>query len=66
MVGDERVTREVIVETLACSLEPLNFVYAFWEGGAAAFNRVDEWSDIDLFIVVDDDISELSHFGKSI
>ncbi len=34
--------------------EALPFVHAFWEAGAAAFNRIDEWSDIDLYIVVDE------------
>lgn len=28
---------------------------AFYEGGSAAFRRVDQWSDIDLYAVVDDD-----------
>ena len=31
------------------------YVHAFWEAGAAAFDRTDPWSDIDLYIVVDDD-----------
>lgn len=35
-------------------LEPLDYVYAFYEGGAAAFNRIDEWSDIDLYLLVDE------------
>ncbi|UCD95906.1 MAG: hypothetical protein JSV35_05235 [Candidatus Bathyarchaeota archaeon] len=37
------------------SLKPLKFVYAFWEGGAIAFNRVDRWSDMDLYIVAEED-----------
>jgi len=36
-------------------LEPIDYVHAFWEGGAVAFNRVDEWSDIDAYVAVDDD-----------
>jgi hypothetical protein len=36
-------------------LEPLNYVHAFWEAGAISWNRVDEWSDIDLYVAVDDD-----------
>jgi len=35
-------------------LEPLSYIHSFWEGGAAAFGRIDEWSDIDLYLVVDD------------
>ena len=49
------VTREAIVHALATALEPLPFVDAMWEAGAAAFRRVDEWSDIDLYAVVADD-----------
>jgi hypothetical protein len=29
-------------------------VRALWEGGSAAFNRVDRWSDLDLYILVKD------------
>jgi len=35
-------------------LRPLPYVHAFWESGSTAFNRTDAWSDIDLYIVVDD------------
>jgi hypothetical protein len=48
------VTRDVVVQTLVKALQPLNYIHSFWEGGAAAFNRIDEWSDIDLYLVVDD------------
>jgi len=46
--------REQILATLQAALEPLDFVCAMWEGGAAAFNRVDEWSDIDAQFDVED------------
>lgn len=42
--------REVILSALRQALEPLDYVYAMWEGGAAAFGRVDAWSDIDLCV----------------
>jgi hypothetical protein len=54
MTNGDRLTREGIVQTLTDTLEPLDYIHAFWEGGAAAFERVDEWSDIDLYLVVDD------------
>lgn len=54
-MNEKRLTREVIVETLVSTLEPLDYVHAFYEGGAAAFSRIDEWSDIDLYAVADDD-----------
>ncbi len=49
------VARETILTALRAALEPLDYTYAMWEGGAAAFGRVDEWSDIDVQIDVDDD-----------
>jgi len=55
MTNEKRLTRAIITQTLANVLEPLDYVYAFWEGGAAAFGRIDEWSDIDLYLVVDDE-----------
>ena len=55
MTNEEWLTRDIIIQTLVDALNPLDYVHAFWEGGAAAFNRVDEWSDIDLYLVVKDD-----------
>jgi predicted nucleotidyltransferase len=49
------LTRSEIVDALVKSLKPLEFVHAFWEGGAIAFNRVDQWSDIDLYVVVEEE-----------
>lgn len=49
------LTRDQILTALQNALEPLPYVHAMWQGGAAAFNRVDEWSDIDLQIDVDDE-----------
>jgi hypothetical protein len=53
-LGTTLLTREPILSALQTALEPLDYVYAMWEGGAAAFNRVDKWSDIDLQFDVDD------------
>lgn len=49
------VTRESILHALTAALEPLPFVDAMWEGGAAAFHRLDAWSDVDLYVVAADD-----------
>lgn len=49
------VTRDAILEALATALEPLPYVDAMWEGGAAAFDRLDAWSDIDLYVIAADD-----------
>ena len=50
---NKQLTRDIIIATLVRALKPLNYAHAFYEGGAAAFNRIDEWSDIDLYLVVD-------------
>lgn len=54
MESKEKLKRETVIQTLANALKPLSYVYAFYEGGAAAFGRVDEWSDIDLYLIVED------------
>lgn len=54
-VARNRLDHDCIVQALVAALEPLDYVHALWEGGAAAFDRVDEWSDIDLYVVADDD-----------
>jgi predicted nucleotidyltransferase len=52
------LTEEIIVGQIRQALEPLDGVKAIWLAGAAAFGRVDRWSDIDLMVVVDDDFVE--------
>ncbi len=52
--GLDRFRREDVVEAIVETLRGMNHVHAVWEAGAASFNRVDQWSDIDLNIVVDD------------
>ena len=49
-----KLTRDAILETLRSALEPKPYVLAMWEGGAAAFGRVDRWSDIDLMVAARD------------
>ena len=53
--ADPRVERRVIWRSLTDALRPVDHVHALWEAGAAAFGRVDPWSDIDAYVVVDDD-----------
>ncbi len=55
MTNSKELDRDAIVHALTSALEPLDYIYAFWEGGAIAFNRLDEWSDMDLYVAVDDD-----------
>jgi len=49
------VSREDILDALQNALEPLDYVKAMWQGGAAAFGRVDQWSDVDLMVIADDE-----------
>jgi hypothetical protein len=48
------VSREDVLSAMRGALEPLDHVQAMWEAGAIAFDRVDEWSDIDLQVACDD------------
>ena len=58
------LSREKILTTLRAVFEPLPYVYAMWEGGAASFDRVDEWSDIDLQVDVEDErVDEVMALG---
>ena len=57
-VKQNRVTRDDVIRILVVNLEPLSYVHAMYEGGAIAFNRIDQWSDIDLYLVVDDNMVE--------
>lgn len=50
----DQVTRDAVISQLTETLKPLGFVRAFWEGGAVGYGRVDEWSDIDLYVLVED------------
>ena len=49
------IMRDRIIASIVRALEPEPFVYALWEGGALAFNRLDEWSDIDICVSAEDD-----------
>lgn len=46
--------RAELIHALRASLESQAAVRAAWEGGSAAFDRQDEWSDVDAVAVVDD------------
>jgi len=51
----DTITRKDIITALVAALKPSDYVHALWEAGAAAFKRLDEWSDIDLYVVVEDE-----------
>lgn len=48
------IDRGRIIEEIGRALEALPWVDALWEGGSAAFDRVDAWSDLDLQAVAED------------
>jgi hypothetical protein len=54
-MSDHVVGRTEVLLGLREELERLDYVQAMWEAGAVSFGRVDDWSDIDLQVVVDDD-----------
>jgi predicted nucleotidyltransferase len=55
MTDRRPIGRDDIVRVLVEAIEPLDFVHAMWEGGAIAFDRLDEWSDIDILVDAEDD-----------
>ncbi len=54
MTAVRTLTRNDVLNSLRRSLEPKRHILAMWEGGAAAFGRVDRWSDIDLMVAATD------------
>lgn len=55
MTREASVTRDMILQRMTEELKPLDYVHAFWEGGAVGHGRLDEWSDMDLYLLVDDE-----------
>jgi hypothetical protein len=61
-----QIQPEEIAAAVRDALEPLAYVQAMWQAGAAAFHRLDRFSDLDLMIVVDDErIEETYHVLES-
>ena len=46
--------RQIILNKIVSTLQPLDFVLALWQGGSAAHGYTDEWSDLDIAVVVED------------
>ena len=51
-------TRHQILIALTTALETQEGVYAMWEGGSAARNRDDTWSDVDAVVVCREELVE--------
>jgi hypothetical protein len=54
------IRRQMMIEALAAGFEPLPFTIAAWLGGSDASGTTDEWSDIDLQLLVEDGAVEQS------
>lgn len=55
---DDQLKREKLIGTLAAIFEQKGYALAMYEGGAIGFDRVDEWSDADVQVLVKDDSVE--------
>ncbi len=54
MIQQTPPTRDAIIEALRANLEPDPRILAFHLGGSAASGRLDQWSDIDAVVTVED------------
>src|SRR5262245_24386639 len=53
----DKLLRDRISAAISDALRPLPVVFAGWEGGSAALDALDRYSDIDLLYLVDDEAS---------
>lgn len=54
------ISKAQVVKTIKAAVEPLEYVYGMFEGGAIAFGRDDEYSDIDIhFVAADEQIDNV-------
>lgn len=52
------IERQDLLHTLVDALQRKDYALAMWEGGAAGFDRVDEWSDADVQVIIKDGFVE--------
>ncbi len=50
--------RQILLEKIVSTLEPLDFVLGLWQGGSQAHGYTDEWSDLDVAVIVEDNYVE--------
>jgi hypothetical protein len=55
---EEILMRAQIIAAIKNTIQPLPHVIAFYEGGSVAMGRADQWSDLDLHVVVHDGTSD--------
>lgn len=51
----KKLERDYILEVLKNDIKQIQWVNAMWECGASSFDRIDEWSDIDIILDVEDE-----------
>lgn len=49
------INSEIIIKTLKEELEPIHYIYAMWLEGADAVGQVDQYSDLDIYIHIEDE-----------
>ncbi|EQB86764.1 putative nucleotidyltransferase [Clostridium punense] len=54
------INSEIIIKRLKEELEPLQYVHAMWLEGADAIGQADEYSDIDIYIDIEDEYEQES------
>lgn len=52
------INSEIIIKRLKEELEPLQYVHAMWLEGADAIGQADEYSDIDIYIDIEDEYEQ--------
>ena len=53
-MSEYTISRQQLIDVVRGALEGKPYSLAMWEGGAAGFGRVDEWSDADVQVIVMD------------
>jgi predicted nucleotidyltransferase len=54
------INREMIIEKLRKELEPLRYIYAMWLEGSDANGHADQYSDLDIYIDIEDEYEQHS------
>jgi predicted nucleotidyltransferase len=56
--GKDMINSEKIIEKLKEELEPIHFIHAMWLEGADAVGQADEYSDMDIYIHIEDEYEQ--------
>ncbi len=56
--GEIMINSETIIGNLKVELEPLHYIHAMWLEGSDAIGQVDEYSDLDIYIDIEDEYEQ--------